>query len=273
MANQEKKPNFLQPKDFLAWGGYVIGAIGTIAALNGLGVTETANEVIESLGFGSETEFLGENMKTGIMGTGFVVGFVENIFAMGATFLKLNGKVRLRGTGHLEEAKDGVMVANRTCVDARTPIDEQDHVEPGSGLMQGLQLRNMILASLWANATEGQAADFLTGYMMGRALPAALVSTLIHASEVVTSYFKPPERVIEQHHNKSCGWSATGDWLSFYLKFTHKPDVILDTLNIPSRILQLPMQALEQSALVFLSGFRHITYPGKPSTIQDNHSH
>lgn len=273
MANQEKKPNFLQPKDFLAWGGYVVGAIGTIAALNGLGVTETANEVIESLGFGSEVEFSGENMKTGIMGTGFVIGCVENVAGMVATLIKLNGKVRLAGTGHLDVAKDGVMVAKRTCVDARISVSEQDHVEPGSGLMQGLQLRNMILASLWANATEGEAADFLTGYMMGRSFFAASISTLIHAKEVLVSYFKPPERVIEQHHKKSCGWSATGDWLSFYLKFTHKPDAILDTLNAPSRILQLPMQALEQAVLVPLSGFRHITYPGNPNTIQDNHSH
>lgn len=251
----------------------MVGAIGTVAALNGLGVIETAKEVSESLGFGDEQAMSVETVKTGIMGTGFVVGCVENIIAMGATFLKLTGKVRLAGTGHLEEDKDGVMVANRTCVDGRTPLEEQDHVEPGSGLMQGLQLRNMILASLWNGATEGQAADFLTGYMMGRALPAAAISTLIHAKEVLVSYFKPPERVIEQHHKESCGWSATGDWISYYLKFTHKPDVILDTMNIPSRILQLPMQAVEQAVLVPLSGFRHITYPGKASTIVDSHSH
>lgn len=270
-----ENPRFLRPKDWLVWGGYVAGAIGTVVTLSQIGTIESFQDTIESAKNVVEdgVDSL-SNVGHLARGLGFLVGMGENATGMVTTLLMLNGKIRMQGTGTPEIAGDGVRVFDQTCVDGDIPESQQDIVEPGSGLMQGTQLVNMLVATGIDKIGDGPAVDFLVGRMMGRALPAALVSTLIHVYRSVTAWGRPAERVIERHHEEMCGWTATSSWINFGLKFTHKPSVILDTINIPARVAQVAANSVEQSMLVLFSMGKSIRIPGKNSPInRGKHRH
>lgn len=268
MGQGKENPSFLRPKDWLVWGSYVAGAIGTIATLSQIGTLDALQDTLESskelIENGVESLSSAGHLARGM---GFLVGMGENIAGMGVTLWMLNGKIRMQGTGEPEIAHDGVLVFDQTCVDGDIPESHQDIVEPGSSLMQGTQLVNMLIATGIDKLGDGPTVDFLVGRLMGRALPAALISTVIHAYRSVTAWGRPAERVIERPHEEMCGWTATASWINFGLKFTHQPSYILDTINKPARVAQVAANTIEQSIFVPVSGGKSIRYPGKKSPI------
>ena len=273
MGLGKENPRFLRPKHLWLWGGYVAGAIGTIATLSHIGTIDAFQDTLDSAtrvvedGFDSLSS--ASHMARGV---GFLVGMGENAVGMVVTLGMLNGKIRLQGTGIPDQAKDGVLVFDSTCVDGRVPVSEQDIVEPGSGLMQGTQLANMLVATGLDQLGDGPVVDFMVGRLMGRALPSALTSTLIHVYRSVTAWGRPAERIVERPHESMCGWTATGSWVNFALKFTHQRPEILDSINKPARVLQVVANAMEQTFFVPASFGKSIRVPGGYSSIVDSHT-
>lgn len=275
MGQGKENPRFLRPKDWLVWGGYVAGAIGTIAALSHIGTVDALQDTLDSAKHvvedGVDSLSSASHLARGV---GFLVGLGENAAGMVVTLGMLNGKIRLQGTGNPEFAADGVLVYDQTCVDGDIAESQQDIVEAGSGLMQGTQLINMLVATGIDQLGDGPVVDFLVGRMMGRALPAALISTVIHAYRSITAWGRPAERVIERPHEEMCGWTATASWINLGLKFTHQPSVILDTINKPARAAQVAANAIEQAVLMPASVGKSIRLPGKKSPInRGKHKH
>ncbi len=250
--SSEDERQFLSPKELGIYGVYAVGALATLWGLNEIGVTD----LVKELG------------KPGELETGFVIGCAENVIAMGVTLAKLSGKINLTGTHDFKLDNDGVRVRKSTCVDGRIDRDDQEAVEPGSGLMQGIELRNLLLATMVHN---GGGSDLVVGYLMGRALPAAAISTTFHLAKSVGAWFGPATREVEEPHNSMCGWTATENWGNFALKFMHAPSVFLDGENLVNRVLQIPVQMVEQAVAVPLSFFKFIRTPGGYSQIHDSH--
>jgi hypothetical protein len=280
MAMKPESKNFLQPIDLLKWGGYVVGAVGTLSLLSHLGVDDAVHHVADSVGdLGKLVEnnqpVNNELLKKSVMGAAFIFGCAESLVGTAATVVKLNKSShppRLSGNHGYEIAEDGVRVQDSECGDGRISALKQMLIELGAGgLMQGIQLENMLIATgadkLGEVVGDNIVTDMLTGYYMGRNLPPALASTMVHAYRSLKNWAEPATREHDHSHNLKCGMTAAASWWKFNQKFSDAPAEVLDTRNNISQVFALLVLALEQSLFVPMSGFKHIRYMGEQTKL------
>lgn len=232
VENNQQLRTFLPVKDWLIVGAEAVGVTAAILTAQHLGLTETYFNLLVSAAHANiladyiqdtAKGVLGnsEKLKPALMFAGFVTGAVTDVVYAADVLVHLNGKIRLQGNNDFT-VENGVRVRDRDCVDARISQEKQEKVEPGAGQMGGAFMMNNIAAILVDKLGDGPASDFLSGYLVGRNLPTAVISSMFTLGGAMESWFGGPVNENQLPHNHACGWSGTENMIKHWLKFSHE---------------------------------------------------